>query len=708
MQMFCAILNHMTLRSRLLVVILCCAVIAWLAGPPGRLLVVLLFMLVGPGYVIERLLLRTPPTTLWLRPTLWIGFSLSSVALLYQWTTLLGLALTPPLLAVLLILCMLAMGWIIWRDLHDDQSVAVPRVPLTTVALLGILALTLWTRFVQISDLVLPAWVDSVHHALLIRIVAETGQAPYSLRPYLPVDNLPYHWGYHVFTAAVMQLSGVTLPQVMLWQGQILNALHTLTCAALAAYLWRRPLAGVVAALIVGLISIMPAYYVSWGRYTQLMGLLLLPALTLTWHIALRNATWRWWIAVALLLAGLSIIHFRVIVFAGGLLAVLALVWAIDQPWQCIRARLGQATVTALLTGLLAAPWLALLVARTLLPAVEQPQSLAGGGSYNAVNLGLLWAGQNRWLIALALAGAAWGLARRSRVMAEQIGWVGALTVLANPWLVSYLLPAVGVMLALWAVQQRRLVLLVPGIALMALNPALVRLPYLWLITNDAVVISLFIPISVMIGGGVCLLADWLQQRQFRLPVALRPTASSALRIQAPPLRLRWLALRADYLLPPLLIGLALWGTWNLRSVINYPATVFTTPADVQAIDWIADHTPADARFLINAAPWLSTANRGVDGGWWLMPLTGRWTSTPPVLFTYGPPEYVAAVKSRTNLVRDFAAGQEDAIYQLIATEQISHIYLSHSGPLTPALFADSTRFERVYERGGGVIFLVR
>ena len=82
-----------------------------------------------------------------------------------------------------------------------------------------------------------------------------------------------------MFVATTVRLAGLPLAPTMLWTGQALNALHGLSVAALATYLWRRPIAGVVAALVVGLLSIMPAYYVSWGRYTQLTGLLLLPPL---------------------------------------------------------------------------------------------------------------------------------------------------------------------------------------------------------------------------------------------------------------------------------------------------------------------------------------------------------------------------------------------------------------------------------------------
>lgn len=643
------ILSGMNLSQKFVVIALFCAAVAWLAGPAGRFLVVLPLLLVGPGYLLARLLPDASRRIRWAHPVLWIGLSLSLVALLYQWSTLLGLALTPPLLAGLTGLCVLGIIWHVWHKRKANPVVSAhPGVGMTGLLLL-ILVLTTWTRFNHIQDLALPPWVDSVHHGLMIRVAAETGQAPYSLRPYLPVDDLPYHWGYHVFTAMIMRLSGVSLPQVMLWEGQIFNALHAFTCAALAAYLWRRPLAGLVAALVVGLISIMPAFYLSWGRYTQLTGLLLLPALIIAWHTALRTTSWRWWVCVALLLAGLSLIHVRVLIFALCFLAASGLVWAVDKPGHLLRSQLGWAGAASTLAVVLAAPWLWVVVARTLLPAVDQPESLLGTSSYNDVSPALLWAGQNRLLVALALIAAAWGVRRHARVVVEQVGWIVGVVLLANPQLVG--------------------------------------LPYSWLITNDALVISLFIPIAVVLGGGIVGLWDWLKQTV--LPQR--------------PVLLRWSGVAV-------LLLLALWGTWNLRSVIN-PVTVFATPADAAALDWVAKHTDPDARFLINATFWFTNVSRGSDGGWWLLPLTGRWTSTPPILYRYGPPEYVAATQAFSEKIRNFQADQNqiEALQQLVAEEQITHIYLgSQSGPLTPELFTDAPGFETVYDEDGVTILAVQ
>src|SRR6266511_3989620 len=215
--------RHTALARRLMILAIVGAGVAWLSGPPGRMLVVLPLLATTCGLAVIRNLWtddarRTADPSTRLRA----GDGQASEG--------------------------------VWRSVVGGRWSAI---------LLAILVLACWTRISEIRDLALPNWVDSVHHALMIRVAAERGQAPLSLRPYLPVDQLPYHWGYHVFVATALRLSGLPLGPTMLWTGQALNALHVLAVAALAAYMWRRPAAGVVAGLVVGLLSIMPAYYVS-------------------------------------------------------------------------------------------------------------------------------------------------------------------------------------------------------------------------------------------------------------------------------------------------------------------------------------------------------------------------------------------------------------------------------------------------------------
>jgi hypothetical protein len=720
----------------MLILAIMLAGLAWLYGPAGRLPAVLTLLLFGPGFLLERALLSCANLPPIVRPTLWLGLSLSAVALIYEWATVLGLALTPPVLALLAAACGLAVIWRIWngewakgRAVEGASLLRSPAHPFTpsTLALLAILVLTLWTRFYEIRDLALPNWVDSVHHALMIRVAAERGQAPLSLRPYLPVDQLPYHWGYHVFVAATMRLAGADLATAMLWSGQVLNALHALAAASLAAYLWRRPLAGVVAALVVGLLSIFPAYYVSWGRYTQLTGLLLLVPLMIVWLELLRlqpalpaglppldvrtsrpgSRSWRLPVVLALLLAGLCLVHFIVLVFGLCFMAVSGIGWALSARRQLLWPRLTGAAAGAGLALALSGPWLWLLASRALLPSgVGEAPALVGRGAFYALDTRLLWAGHNRLLVALALTAALWGINRRIRVVAQQIVWFAALCVLTNPGLALYLLPAVGVVLLMWGVARRRVLAALGGAALLLLNPVLIgKLPYLGVVNVETIVISIFLPIGVLLGGGAALLWERIEtRRQGDKEIVARPISLSPYLLVSHKIVRSRIFLRAVFIAG--LSILALGGAWDLRDVVN-STTVLATPADVAAIAWASQNTPSDARFLINAAPWLGTG-RGVDGGWWLMPLAGRWTSTPPALYGYAPADYVRETRARTEQVSVYAPGQEQALYQLIDRDRITHIYLGpYSRPITPAAFPASQGFEKIYEQGGVIIFAV-
>jgi hypothetical protein len=63
-------------------------------------------------------------------------------------------------------------------------------------------------------DLAAPAWVDSVHHALLTRLIGEQGAFPVSYAPYVQANTSSYHPGFHTLLAFFGWLSGAaqTLP----------------------------------------------------------------------------------------------------------------------------------------------------------------------------------------------------------------------------------------------------------------------------------------------------------------------------------------------------------------------------------------------------------------------------------------------------------------------------------------------------------------
>jgi hypothetical protein len=543
---------------------------------------------------------------------------------------------------LLFVLCVFGAIFLVWSQRGIQKHNCIP---IYSIGLILLFLVTLALRFYQIRELVLPAWVDSLHHALLIRITAETGQAPFSLQPYLPVERLPYHWGYHVVSALAFQAAGsalpASLPQGMLWHGQIISACIVPAYAGLAIYLWRRPFAGLIAGLIVGLLSVMPAYYVSWGRYTLLTGLLLLPAVLISTRMAMHAPSLRSIVVASIALAGLSLVHFVVFVFALIWCFALALV---EQPkrWYVIGAIICSA-------GIITLPWLIFLIGQVRLGSGASATYIAGNESYNALPFDLLWAGNNQILLVLAGMGALLGSIRKLVNTALVVVWSALIVLLANPGVIG--------------------------------------LPYISFMTNETVVICLFVPCALLIGGGAAILLEWASLRVHPHRV----------------LRQVGIALTLAFT-----IALAGWGVWTWQSIIR-PDTILANHDDLAAITWVSSHTPTTARFLVNTVGWLGNVDRGADGGWWLLPLANRQVSTPPVLYTYDDDATVAAIQRTTSWLRNTPSPTDSQLADFMRTHDFTYVYAVVDGqPLDAVRLRSSVLFEPVYESGRVMILRLR
>ncbi len=627
------------------------------SGPVGRLLVAAGIVLFGPGYIVWSLVdveLRLPRLA---APALWLSLSLCIVPLLFLWSSTLGLRLTPAVLRGQALGVVLLAGWC-W------QRSGSRRVPLWLLgSWLGLLLLVAFTRAVEIRGVVLPLWVDSLHHTLLARIVAETGRIPTSLEPYMPVDPLVYHWGYHTVIATLKVVAALPIALAVLWGGQALNALMAVTMYGVASFLLRSPRAGLIAGGVVGLLSLFPAYYVTWGRYTQLTGLLVLPSLMIVLVALLERPTFDWRLCGlnALLLSGLMLIHYQVLTFYVVFAVVYAGVAIVQRPQQAGQV-VARVAVMGTLAALLASPWVMTMVRKVLVPVAVQPQKLAGPADYNSVDWGLLLVGNNWLLFSLAGIGAIWAmLMARWRIVAVA-AWVAALGVLANPTILG--------------------------------------LPPSWFVTNQTVIIALFLPVGILAAFCIDQALIWLRPLVTR---SVRPAAKLVGGAAA--------------------AAIALFGTWQLSGIPLPPAwnlnrfqipvvnarTVLATPADMPALEWAATHTAPDARFLVNSADWLNGSPRGTDAGWWLLPLAQRWVTTPPAMYIYGDPAYKQAVEALNQRIRALQPTDQAALEQLVREQQITHVFLGkQGGPINPELLFGNPLFIPVYDADGVAIFAVR
>ena len=553
---------------------------------PGAALVSLVHMATGGG--------KQRPTGL-LYST---GLSVAFWPLLLFYVTLVGLRITAPLIWVVLALStvVLAFAWIRLsrgsaRPAFDRQKLYVG----ASLGAIGILGFIL--RIADIQGLLVPMFGDSLHHTMIATIIADTGRVPSGYQPFVPVDTFTYHFGFHTLAAILSMLTSAQVTDSVLIVGQILIA----SAAVPTAYLLARELfasryAGLFAALLTGFVSAMPDYYVNWGRYTQLAGQILLPVgLALLIRVARSvssdsrgRAPWPWgdWVLAAFCVAGLVVVHYRILIFYGlfGLALGLWQLITLRGKWGPLRA-LWLREITLVLAGLaLGAPWLANVFSNYFPGLVHRLQTVSTEyiSSYNSLENFRHFTGLALVLAALVgLAVAIWRLARRTpfenpRGEEPQLEDAG------------YLRPAIAsLVVATWVGLMIVAIWYPPGA-----------------IGSYTVAISMYIPLAALGGWGLAQLLnpDVVGRR------VLAGVVPALVVVAAP-------------------FAALLFHTWQVADPGQFS---YVHPADVRAFDWVRANTPQGSKFLISSE--FSYSGRGVtasDAGMWLPLLAGRNVSVP-------------------------------------------------------------------------------
>jgi hypothetical protein len=290
------------------------------------------------------------------------------------------------------------------------------------LALVGVLILVFFTRWWAARTLELPLW-DAPHHAMIAQLLVDHGGLFSSWAPYAELRTFTYHFGFHALVSVLHWLSRLPMPEATLWMGQILNGVAVATLYPLGVRMGGNRWGGVLAVLVAGLLSPHPAYYMNWGRYTQLAGQVLLPvAVYLTWTLAEAPAHRRGLAALAALtVGGLALTHYRVLLMYGCFVAALLVL-----TWRRANRVVGPVAAVAAGALVIALPWMVtslgtplLEFARYLLTlapaqmprAVRETGSLPDPKAYPAMF----------WL--LAVAGFLGGCLRRWRAVVLLVLW---------------------------------------------------------------------------------------------------------------------------------------------------------------------------------------------------------------------------------------------------------------------------------------------
>lgn len=445
-----------------------------------------------------------------------------------------------------------------------------------------------------VAGLALPPWVDSVHHTMLVRLFLMRGTVPQTYDPFIPGATAFYHWGFHSIAAVLVWFVGRTDPfsvaRIILSFGQFLNGLAPLFVYSAARSLLRSRTAAVVAAALAGLVSFYPAYYVSWGRFTHLAGVLLF----LAW-IALAGAAFRQSegglrghrprfvlmrsaILMAIVAAGLALVHVRLAFFAVTFTVVLIGATLMR------RRRPVAILIAGALACLIVLPWFVAM--RHVAPTALAPSDADPRWTSPAdVRANLLWVPHAAELLSLATAGLT-GIANIGplSVIARVVSGVWWLAILAVATKRRRTRPLLFVfsILATWC----------------AVTLVLVNTTHLQFATNTSAAITAFVPVCLAAGA----LIAWVFARVQRVA------------------------------LPVIVIVCCVIGVMTLSDVIN-PATIIANDADVAALRWLSTSTPASSAIAGRVQPWYGGAFIGVDGAYWSSVLADRRSLPPPSLY---------------------------------------------------------------------------
>lgn len=580
------------------------------------------------------------------------GISVALPPLLLQFTTLVGLRWNLWSSWAYLLVAAVMLVWLQRRDPRPRLGARRTVGAWHALLLMGMLVIGLLVRLYAVRDLPVGMWGDSYHHTMIAQLLVDHGGLFTSWEPYAPLTTFTYHFGFHANAAFFHWLTGVPVTHSVVIMGQVLNAASLAVAYALATRFTGNQWVGLWAVALTGFANRQPAYYVNWGRYTQLTGHLILAAVLICWWAVLEHERWNWRriVLAAIVTASLMLTHYIVTIFAALFLAVYVLVLILRSPRRVVVLHtLGRSAATAVLALVLAAPWLSRtltgFLGRNLGGQVKQSAAVAALNSESAL-VAIAPASLSTVLLVLTVVGLLLALARRD-------------------WRV-----------ALFAVWSQLLVL--------SVVPHIFSLPGTGVITQFTAYIALYVTAIPLAAYAFGFGQRWLDAVKPRLGL--------------------WCA-------GCVMAGLSIWSVGWQQRIID-PTFQLFTPADAQAMTWIKQATPPDARFAVNMMPaYGNTLFAGTDGGWWITLLTGRETTLPPITYgsEHGPtPDYYRKVNALGFALREHPLPAAEGI-QLLRDNGIRYVYSgAHVGQPDPidvgALRAHSA-FRVVYARDGVTIF---
>jgi hypothetical protein len=606
----------------------------------------------------------------------------------------------------------------------------------------GVLFITLASRLLSLRDAYAGAGLDAYHHTLISEMFIQSGGIPSDYLPYAPLASFTYHFGFHSLVATVGWLAGRTgagdMLTLMPLAGQIADTLPVL---ALTLFGWKglgNRWAGLAAGALVGVVSVFPAFYVNWSRYTQGLGLALLPV---AWVLLLEALgrpvsaagstkptgaiTWRSagqqsgpYMLAVIGTVGLALTHYRIIIVYAAF-AALYLAWRL---FASIRARqrmadaltpIWRALVVGVLSIMALLPWLVNLRQNFTTNFVNRDPS--DTLEYYDLNRTIGPELLSHWglllMLVLALGGVGWAFRRRDPLpLLPSAVWL-LLLLWSTPSAFSDLLTFYWFWLAgavlmvgwAWTVARRQPLALLPGLLMLFLPlwpgiyPFNFRLPYAGYLDATTLVQGAWLPLSLPAGYTLSELGRWI----IGLGGPYRATTRRA-----------WRYLTAGAIASIVLVGGLASGS---ALGVMLDGNPYIAQADVEAMKWMEEHIRPNSYVLANpfAFPWDKPPREsihGSDAGLWV-PLMARGvrSSVPPLpAYNERPfdPEYIDNLRK----VVAFEPFQDSRVnWGELKKAGITHIYVgSRGGALYVPALLKSPEVTQIFHKDGVWVFELR
>jgi hypothetical protein len=590
--------------------------------------------------------------------------------------------------------------------------------------LLGVLAATLISRFVALRDQVGGVGIDAYHHTMISQLFVEQGGIPANYQPYAPLASFTYHYGFHSLAASVAWISGRTSPGDMMLLmpqiGQIASTLPVLTLTLLAWKVLGNRWAGLGAGALAGVYSIIPAFYLNWSRFTQGLGLALLPlawvllmevldraplkrqapssastpapsdgkqptsgpqvesnSRDITWQVALRQSG-PYMLAV-IGASGLALVHYR----AAAIYAVFVVLYVLWRIGRSVRQKASLAEVlvparrvvtVAVLSAATLLPWLVNLQSNFSIKQVNRGNAPGRESYYDIVErLGpdILYHPSLYLLCALSLGGIGWAIKRRDLLpLLPAFTWLLVL-LYSNPYLLPFNMPGAG---------------------------------YLDLVT---VLSGAWVPLCLMAGYPLARFAGWV--------VSLLDATPGA--------RQRAWRLASGGLIGVVVLLCGFASGMQLAPVVVKDNKPYLTPGDVNVLTWMRANLPRSSYVLAEpfAFGW-SNDVLGTDAGTWVPYLAGVPSSVPPMTaYNERPidPDYITKLSNLVTSGIEPIKRKDDKTGALLPTTAdwnalkqagITHIYLGSRGEHfdTQFLFDNPDSVAPIYHYDNAWLFELR